>query len=71
MDKLEKREHIREQIVFWELRLAEVQRQHINLLLIEVNNVDTWERNLKNEATQLAFIWREIKNLQLQLKGEN
>lgn len=71
MNKQEKQDHIREQIVFWKLRLAEVQRQHINLLLIDVNNVDTWERNLKNEATQLALVWREIKNLQQQLKGEN
>ena len=64
-------EQLSSERAFWELRLAELQRQHIQLLLIDVNNVDTWERNLKNHATQLAFVWREIKLIKEKLKGEN
>lgn len=64
-------EHLREQIVFWKLRLAEEQRKHIQDLFVDVNNVDTWEKYLNESAKQLAFIWREIKLLQEMLKGEN
>lgn len=72
MNELEKRENINDQIVFWKLRLADTQREHIKLLIVDVNNVDTWAKNLQSSATQMAFYWKEIKDLQAKLlKGEN
>lgn len=77
----QKQENIKEQIVFWQLRLAETQREHITLLLVDVNNTDTWEVNLKSSVTRMKLYWKEIKYLQEKLwrlpegvqlkKGEN
>lgn len=66
---IEQRETLEENLVYFKLRLAEQQREHIQLTIMEVNNVDTWAKDLRNSILVMEAHWKEIKRLNKELYG--